>query len=461
MISTARKPPSGPLTDPDHHIGAALAPPSPSPSPLGPPPSSPPMPKDPLAPARTDVAPADVSVWLRWAVSPSHALALLAAPLLLAPAFALLARALPAHRRPPNPFTPFFLLSHAAPPPERILAATTAPRYTATTPLYVKGPGDLLLVAWSVVLFSFLRLLLARQLFPALAKRWGIRKEGKQIRFGEQGYAVVYWAVFGAWGVYIMSTSRTHWFQTSYFWADYPHTHLSGAMKRYYLSQIAYWVQQGGVLALGLEKRRSDFWEYVLHHLITVWMVSWSYLMNVTLLGNAVFISMDIPDTGLAFSKCLNYLQLDRAKVVSLGVFTVVWTYFRHFISIRILWSLLYEFDLVPKYAQVFAPSKGLYMATWMRDQMFYTLCILQALNIFWYYLIIRVIVRSIRTSKTEDNRSEESEPEGEDEAPPEKGLPPSIAKSKKGGAARTGAGAGLTAAPATEKEREAGGKAE
>ncbi|KAJ7085139.1 TLC domain-containing protein [Mycena belliarum] len=300
MISTARKPPSGPLTDPDHHIGAALAPPSPSPSPLGPPPSSPPMPKDPLAPARTDVAPADVSVWLRWAVSPSHALALLAAPLLLAPAFALLARALPAHRRPPNPFTPFFLLSHAAPPPARILAATTAPRYTATTQLYVKGPGDLLLVAWSVVLFSFLRLLLARQLFPALAKRWGIRKEGKQIRFGEQGYAVVYWAVFGAWGVYIMSTSRTHWFQTAYFWADYPHTHLSGAMKRYYLSQIAYWVQQGGVLALGLEKRRSDFWEYVLHHLITVWMVSWSYLMNVTLLGNAVFISMDIPDTGLA-----------------------------------------------------------------------------------------------------------------------------------------------------------------
>ncbi|KAJ7923137.1 TLC domain-containing protein [Mycena leptocephala] len=203
------------------------------------------------------------------------------------------------------------------------------------------------MLAYNIVLFSFLRLVLSHTLFPALARRWGIRKAGKLARFGEQGYAVVYFAV------------------------------------RYYLSQIAYWLQQALVLILGLEKRRSDYWEFVLHHVITVWMVGWSYLMNVTLLGTAVFISMDLPDMCLAFSKMLNYLQLERAKVVSFGVFVVVWTYFRHYISIRILWSLQYEFHLVPKHAQIFSPRTGLYMATWMRDQMFYTLCILQALNIF------------------------------------------------------------------------------
>ncbi|KAJ7456183.1 longevity assurance proteins LAG1/LAC1 [Mycena latifolia] len=473
MISTARPKPKGPLDDPAHHIGAALAPPSPTPPALVPPHlththshnSMPSVKGGKPTMLAAGVKAEDVSPWLRWAVSPHSALALLMVPPLLAIPTSFILPFLPEAMRPAsNPFTAFFLLSHPAPfplSPSSALRATTAPEYTATTQLYNKGPADVLLLGWTVVLFSFLRLVFAHTLFPALARRWGITKEGKLVRFGEQGYAVVYWAVFGAWGVYIMSTSRTWWFSTSFIWRDYPHDHLSGAMKRYYLCQVGFWLQQALVLILGLEKRRSDHWELVLHHVITVWMVSWSYIMNVTLLGNAVFISMDIPDTGLALSKLLNYLQFDRAKVVSLGVFTVVWTYFRHYISIRILWSLRYEFDLVPKHAQIFSPSQDLWMAPWMRDQMFYTLCILQALNLFWYYLIIRIIVRSVMTSKTDDNRSDDEDDEDEqvESAPAEKGLPPSVGRdntlpaekpmsggrSKKGAGARTGAGGGLT----------------
>ncbi|KAJ7870718.1 hypothetical protein B0H13DRAFT_2061554, partial [Mycena leptocephala] len=44
---------------------------------------------------------------------------------------------------------------------------------------------------------SFLRLVLSHSLFPALARRWGIRKAGKVARFGEEGYAVVYFLVVG------------------------------------------------------------------------------------------------------------------------------------------------------------------------------------------------------------------------------------------------------------------------
>ncbi|KAJ7817533.1 hypothetical protein B0H13DRAFT_2134984 [Mycena leptocephala] len=44
---------------------------------------------------------------------------------------------------------------------------------------------------------SFLRLVLGHSLFPALARRWGIRKARKVARFGEQGYAVVYFLVVG------------------------------------------------------------------------------------------------------------------------------------------------------------------------------------------------------------------------------------------------------------------------
>ncbi|KAJ7107870.1 hypothetical protein C8R44DRAFT_857909 [Mycena epipterygia] len=56
------------------------------------------------------------------------------------------------------PFPSFFRLSHTAPPPEHPETATTAPGYAGQ--LYVKGPSDLALLAWTIVLVSLFRLLI-------------------------------------------------------------------------------------------------------------------------------------------------------------------------------------------------------------------------------------------------------------------------------------------------------------
>lgn len=80
-------------------------------------------------------------------------------------------------------------------------------------------------------------------------------------------------------------------------------------LKAYYLIQFAYWWQQLLVLILGLEKPRKDYWELVAHHFVTLWLVGWSYLVNLTLIGNAVYVSMDIPDVFLAVSKFELHLQ--------------------------------------------------------------------------------------------------------------------------------------------------------
>lgn len=44
-------------------------------------------------------------------------------------------------------------------------------------------------------------------------------------------------------------------------------------LKRYYLLQTAYWVQQFLVLVLGLEKPRKDYAELVAHHIVTLFLV--------------------------------------------------------------------------------------------------------------------------------------------------------------------------------------------
>lgn len=73
-------------------------------------------------------------------------------------------------------------------------------------------------------------------------------------------------------------------------------------LKRYYLMQAAFWTQQLFVLLLRLEKPRKDYHELIAHHFVTLWLVGWSYLINLTLIGNAVYMSMDIPDALLAVS---------------------------------------------------------------------------------------------------------------------------------------------------------------
>lgn len=91
-------------------------------------------------------------------------------------------------------------------------------------------------------------------------------------------------------------------------------------MKWYYLLQASYWAQQLFVLVLKIEKPRKDYTELVIHHLVTIWLIgcvkdvrgrdmarltgpfSWSYLVNLTWIGNAVFITMDWSDVFLAAS---------------------------------------------------------------------------------------------------------------------------------------------------------------
>lgn len=99
-----------------------------------------------------------------------------------------------------------------------------------------------------------------------------------------------------------MSQLPTWWYRTEHFWLEYPHWQMTPLIKRYYLMQLAYWIQQLFVLVLRLEKPRKDFTELVIHHLVTIWLVGWSYVVNLTYIGNAVFLTMDVSDIFLAVS---------------------------------------------------------------------------------------------------------------------------------------------------------------
>ncbi|PBL02421.1 longevity assurance proteins LAG1/LAC1 [Armillaria gallica] len=358
-----------------------------------------------------------VSPWLRWAIEPVEAFKLLIVPVVLYVNWEVLAPWLGKSLEPilypilgpypnaqsANPFGVFFLLSHYI------------PTSTLDDPRYQKGWFDLAFIAYHIVFWSMVRQFVTINICRPIAKYYGIRKEGKLDRFGEQGYAVFYFFIMGCWGLRIMAQLPTWWYRTEYFWIDYPHWDMVPELKRYYLMQMAYWSQQLLVMLLKFEKPRKDYNELVAHHIVTIWLVGWSYLVNLTLIGNAVYMSMDIPDTSLAFSKLLNYIQWERAKVVSFALFIGIWTYFRHILNLVILYSVWTEFDLIPEHTRVWDPPRGVWLPYWMKYQIFVPIALLQLLNLFWYYLIMRILYRAIMTSVTDDERSDDEDDDEDD----------------------------------------------
>ena len=90
-----------------------------------------------------------------------------------------------------------------------------------------------------------------------------------------------------------------------------------------------------------------------------------------------------------------------------------VWGYLRHYVNLRIMYSILTEFTTV-----------GPYELNWETQQykcwisQIITLALLgslQAVNLFWWFLICRIAYRFIRYSTADDDRSEYEESDTEE----------------------------------------------
>ncbi|KAK4988773.1 sphingosine N-acyltransferase lag1 [Elasticomyces elasticus] len=342
-----------------------------------------------------------------------------------------------ANPSPSNPLHACLFLSYPLPRPAD--APPDAPIQ------YGKGRADFAFVAFYTVVLSFTREFLMQRLIRPLAGALGIRSRAKQSRFMEQFYTAIYFGLFGPFGLYVMSRTPTWYFNTAAMYADFPHRTHEALFKSYYLLQASYWAQQGLVLILMLEKPRKDFKELVLHHVITLSLIWLSYRFHFTYMGLAVYITHDISDFFLAVrmslivpptlpiersatrnkgakqadpppssfpqtSKTLNYLS-SPLTVPYFAMFIGIWTYLRHYLNLRILHSILTEFAVVGRFDLSWPEEQ---YKCWISQYIsFALLACLQAVNLFWLFLIVRIAWRMVMSQIVADERSEDEEEEG------------------------------------------------
>ncbi|CAM1502951.1 Fc.00g077270.m01.CDS01 [Cosmosporella sp. VM-42] len=296
---------------------------------------------------------------------------------------------------PSNPLHHFIFLSYKLPQDDPSMPVH-----------YGKGRWDIAFVVFYTVVLSFTREFVMQEMLKPLA-RWYRLSKSKQARFMEQMYTAIYFAILGPSGLYVMSRTPVWYFNTAGMYENFPHKTHEACVKFYYLFQAAYWAQQAIVLVLGMEKPRKDFKELVGHHIVSLSLIGLSYRFHFTYIGLAVYVTHDISDFFLATSKSLSYI--DHPLVGPYFVlFMMAWIYLRHVINLKIIWSLLTEFETVGPFevnweTEQYKCRLSQYITTAL-------LSALQCLNLFWLYCIGRIAWRFATASDLADDRSDDEE---------------------------------------------------
>lgn len=325
---------------------------------------------------------------------------------------------------PSNPISACLFISYPLARKDPLIAASV--RADPTAPIqYGKGARDFAFVGFYIVVLSFTREFCMQRLIRPIAIYYGIKSRAKQSRFMEQAYTALYFAIYGPFGLWVMARTPVWYFNTTGMYQDFPHRTHDAFFKAYYLLQASYWAQQAIVLLLMLEKPRKDFKELVAHHIITVSLIWLSYRFHFTYMGIAVYITHDISDFFLAVSiriftfifhvgkleanavqtsKILNYVD---SPIVGpyFFMFMCIWGYMRHFLNLKILYSILTTFKTVGPYELNWATQQ---YKCWISQFItFGLLASLQAVNLVWWFFICRIAYRFVVFSTADDDRSE------------------------------------------------------
>jgi len=188
--------------------------------------------------------------------------------------------------------------------------------------------------------------------------------------------------------------------------SDGGHEVMRSDLRCYYILYISRYFQ--AVLSVLLEAKRKDFVEMIVHHVVTVVVIYISYVYGWNRVGVVVMVLLDPADVPLHLAKLCKYtfeatkrqawqFVADRLFEFFAFVFFVTRLVFYGYVC----WSCHIE-------ASLYFP-KGL--PEWSCVALLYTLLFLQ---VYWFFLIIKVAIKLLRGQGAEDPRSDD---EDEDES--------------------------------------------
>ncbi|CAF0957648.1 unnamed protein product [Adineta ricciae] len=267
---------------------------------------------------------------------------------------------------------------------------------------------DLLYVYPLAGVLYILRLLFERYIAQPIGRSLSIREFSNRLKhdtpplakFSESFWRFIFYLGVFIYGLVILNDKSWIW-DTRHCWLNYPDHRLTNDVFWYYMIELAfYWSL---VFSQFIDVKRKDFWQMFLHHIATIALLSFSYIVNFVRIGALVLVIHDCGDYWLECAKMAKYAKAQRICDTSFGVFALVWFITRLcYYPYKVLYTTTFEeLNIL-----------GLFPAYYVFNGL---LILLQILHYFWFYLICQVAMSALKAGKVrKDERSDSEDSDGE-----------------------------------------------
>ncbi|XP_061591909.1 ceramide synthase 5-like [Cololabis saira] len=214
-----------------------------------------------------------------------------------------------------------------------------------------------------------------------------------QKKFSESMWRFTFYLLIFIYAICHLWRSPWMW-DTRQCWHNYPFQGLSPGQYNYYVAELAFYSSL--MFSQFTDIRRKDFVIMLVHHLATIFLITFSYANNMLRAGSLVMCVHDASDIFLEAAKLANYAKYQRLCDSLFVVFSLIFFLTRLIIfPFWIVSSVLFEsWEIV-----------GPYQAWWLLNGL---LLVLQTLHIIWFYLITRIAIKAIFKGKvSKDDRSD------------------------------------------------------
>ncbi|CUG89946.1 transmembrane protein, putative [Bodo saltans] len=242
------------------------------------------------------------------------------------------------------------------------------------------------------VVVMIVSLVLKKQIYPRLGIALGISRTNKkkQRKFANQLWLFSFYAGNAIFGYYVQYDKP--WFSVPQtldhvreFFTGFPDEPYP-LMIFYYSLSFAFYASE--LVSLFIETKRSDFWEYVVHHIVTIILFVMTYAAREHNMGVYVIFLHDASDIFLCLAKCCHYVNFQAGVNVGVGLFMAGFVLFRFMCLPVVITACFYISPVIRKAAVNFYVLAHL------------LLFVIQLLHVFWFYLILRMVIRLVRGVK-------------------------------------------------------------
>eukprot|EP00347_Sterkiella_histriomuscorum_P000451 403375818 len=169
------------------------------------------------------------------------------------------------------------------------------------------------------------------------------------------------------------------------YFVNYPCVKVPKHLDDVYVLKLTYHLYELFNTLIFLRDRR-DFPEYVLHHIITLVLVLFSYSINILTIGSVIMFLTDFTDCFVSLFKITADVMSNKIQYTVAVVMVVVWIYLRvWFFPIHLMWEWFKQSTSPNHYV---LESYCIFLFTFLGG--------LFVLHIFWLFLMFKGIVNRV-----------------------------------------------------------------